>query len=356
MQFLGVLACAAVAADGDQAVQVYGAKRGAPPGHEAFMALLGEKGRPMDPMVSSLAAMAESISKQEPGAREESVKSIKTLLTGLLDSITSQHTIAQNSVTNLTAFTTCNVNKAADLAHAGTVKKVSNWTDTSAAYNACIAELEAYNSSYTSCAAQEKMLDVAATARCEYFEAVDRTENFQSWFCHEDDYPATASYESYLQRNIDMLADFRLRRSNCSNATSAHGVKQTECGGKKGLLDAKEVACAALTPSDKPVDCSSYQATKQACVSYSNCWSQAGSESSSAVSTADQLADSLKAQWKALKRIECLLDVILTSSQATALQQCVDQVHDASSLDIAPPAAPAQEVCTAGAAPAGCAA
>ncbi|CAJ1442988.1 unnamed protein product, partial [Effrenium voratum] len=300
---------------------------------EAFMALLGEKGRPMDPMVSSLAAMAESISKQEPGAREESVKSIKTLLTGLLDSITSQHTIAQNSVTNLTAFTTCNVNKAADLAHAGTVKKVSNWTDTSAAYNACIAELEAYNSSYTSCAAQEKMLDVAATARCEYFEAVDRTENFQSWFCHEDDYPATASYESYLQRNIDMLADFRLRRSNCSNATSAHGVKQTECGGKKGLLDAKE-----------------------ACVSYSNCWSQAGSESSSAVSTADQLADSLKAQWKALKRIECLLDVILTSSQATALQQCVDQVHDASSLDIAPPAAPAQEVCTAGAAPAGCAA
>ncbi|CAJ1450411.1 unnamed protein product, partial [Effrenium voratum] len=202
----------------------------------------------------------------------------------------------------------------------------------------------------------EKMLDVAATARCEYFEAVDRTENFQSWFCHEDDYPATASYESYLQRNIDMLADFRLRRSNCSNATSAHGVKQTECGGKKGLLDAKEVACAALTPSDKPVDCSSYQATKQACVSYSNCWSQAGSESSSAVSTADQLADSLKAQWKALKRIECLLDVILTSSQATALQQCVDQVHDASSLDIAPPAAPAQEVCTAGAAPAGCAA
>ena len=28
-------------------------------------------------------------------------------------------------MTNLTAFTTCNVNKAADLAHAGTVKKVS---------------------------------------------------------------------------------------------------------------------------------------------------------------------------------------------------------------------------------------
>ncbi|CAK9112955.1 Uncharacterized protein SCF082_LOCUS52368, partial [Durusdinium trenchii] len=213
---------------------------GALPSHQALAALLSEKGKPLDPMVSSLAAMAESLSKQDPATRESSVNSIKTLLQGLLDSITSQHTIAQKSVTNQSVFDSCSTQKTADLAHAQTVKKEANWTDTTAAYNACQAEFEALNSTYTSCYRQEDMLKVAATARCEYFQSVDRTDNFQSWFCHEDDFPASSSYEAYLQRNIEMLADFRMRKANCSNATAAHGSKQVECSGHQQQAAAKE--------------------------------------------------------------------------------------------------------------------
>jgi len=323
-------------------------------GHEAFIALLREKGKPLDPMVSSLAAMAESISKQDPSAREESVNSIKSLLQGLLNSITSQHAIAQKSVTNQSAFDSCNAQKAIDLAHAENVKIGSNWTDTTGAYQTCQGEFEAMNTTYTSCFQQEEMLRVAATARCEYFESVDRSSNFQSWFCHEDDFPASSSYEAYLQRNIDMLADFRMRRANCTNATAAQSSKQLECSGYQQQAAAKEVMCAHLTPYANPADCSSYEAKQQACLSYSHCRVQAEHESSSAASTADQLAESLKVQWEGLKRIECLLDVILTSGDQAGMQACVAAGHDTSALNIIVPAEPVAQACDAGVAPAGC--
>lgn len=136
------------------------------------------------------------------------------------------------------------------------------------------------------------------------------------------DFPASSTYEAYLQRNIDMLADFRtgflssesdcdmvvmncrpmrtarMRKANCSNATSAHTSKQLECSGHHAQAAAKEARlldptllllgltrshkdrplqclfrrfesltmqaiCAHLTPSAMPVDCSSYIATQQ---------------------------------------------------------------------------------------------
>ncbi|CAK9066099.1 unnamed protein product [Durusdinium trenchii] len=198
------------------------------------------------------------------------------------------------------------------------------------------------------------MLKVAATARCEYFKSVDRTDNFQSWFCHEDDFPASSSYEAYLQRNIEMLADFRMRKSNCSNATAAHGSKQVECSGHQQQAAAKEMACAHLTPTAMPIDCSSYLAKKQACASYLNCYAQAQGEVSSTISTAKQLADSLKVQWAALKKIECLLDVILAAGDQAAMQACVDATHDTSALNIIAPANPPTEACDAGVPPTGC--
>mmetsp|Transcript_80152 Transcript_80152/g.98172 ORF Transcript_80152/g.98172 Transcript_80152/m.98172 type:complete len:356 (+) Transcript_80152:51-1118(+) len=325
------------------------------PSHEDFTALLRVEGKPLDPMVSSLAAMAESISKQDPSAREASVNSIKTLLQGLLDSITSQHSIAQKSVTNQSAFDLCNTQKTADLAHAETVKMGTNWTDTTDAHNTCQAEFQALNNTFTSCYQQEEMLRVAATARCEYFASVDRSSNFQSWFCHEDDFPASSSYEAYLQRNIEMLADFRMRRANCTNATATQSSKQLECSGYQQQASAKEVMCAHLTPYANPADCTSYEAKQQACASYSHCRTQAQHESSSAASTADQLAESLKVQWEGLKRIECLLDVIAKGGDQTALQACVAAGHDTSALSIIVPAAPAAQACDVGVAPAGCA-
>lgn len=329
MQFLGLLLSTHVAAAAAKGMKFMAPS--APVSHEALMALLSEKGQPLDPMVSSLAAMAESIQKQDPSSREESVTSIKNLLKGLLDSISSQHSIAQKSVTNQSAFVSCNAMKTADMAHAETIKKEINWTDTSAAYSTCQGEFEALNSTWTSCFHQEEMLAVAATAKCEYFKSVDRTSNFQSWFCHEE-----------------------MRQANCTNATAAHTSKQLECSGYHQQAAAKEVMCAHLTPMEKPADCSSYQAKKQACTSYQNCRTQAQGESDNAVSTADQLAESLKAQWSALKKIECLLDVILTSGDQTALQACVDASHDTSSLNIIVPATPAAEACLPGVPPAGC--
>ncbi|CAK9095902.1 Uncharacterized protein SCF082_LOCUS45036 [Durusdinium trenchii] len=103
-----------------------------------------------------------------------------------------------------------------------------------------------------------------------------------------------------------------------------------------------------------PIDCSSYVATKQACASYQNCYAQAQGEVGSTISTANQLADSLKVQWAALKKIECLLDVILAAGDQAAMQACVDATHDTSALNIIAPANPPMQACDAGVPPTGC--
>eukprot|EP00438_Fugacium_kawagutii_P033739 Skav209655 [mRNA] locus=scaffold2126:54944:57276:+ [translate_table: standard] len=133
----------------------------------------------------------------------------------------------------------------------------------------------------------------------------------------------------------------RTRRANCTNATAAHNSKQLECSGyhqqaaakEAGAIESSGDVCAphALCEPGRLQLLSAQEAGTGAGRATFPPFTEIGNglyhskakaqhETSSAATTADQLAESLRVQYEGLKRIECLLDVISTSGDATAMQ------------------------------------
>ena len=52
-------------------------------------------------------------------------------------------------------------------------------------------------------------LQTFATALSQWTMALTLLDLALKWKCREDDFPVSSTYEAYLQRNIDMLAEYR---------------------------------------------------------------------------------------------------------------------------------------------------
>jgi len=303
--------------------------------------------------ISSLATLAQSLSKT--GGITETVNTIKGLVTGMMESLSQEAAAAQQGLANKTLFDACNTNKASAMTAVAKLEAAAPADGHYAEYHKCMEELTNLNTTAQSCTNQEDLLRVAKQARCEYFSSVDRSSNFQSWFCHEDDFPVSSTYEAYLQRNIDMLAEYRTRKQNCSDATSSYDAKQLECNTKVEPVATKELHCATLQSNASEATCLPHQGKVNACSTYESCWSASVAAAENSYSTAVSISNELKTQWNALKRIECLLDVLSKSGdQTAALTECIQKSHSTDSLTIVKPATPTKEACDPGAKPEGC--
>mmetsp|Transcript_25634 Transcript_25634/g.59538 ORF Transcript_25634/g.59538 Transcript_25634/m.59538 type:complete len:363 (+) Transcript_25634:61-1149(+) len=303
--------------------------------------------------ISSLASLAASI--QKTGGVGDTVNTIKGLVTGMIESLSQEAAAAQSGLANRTLFDTCNANKATALGDVAKLEAAAPKDGHYAEYEKCQNELTVLNATASSCGDQEDLLRVAKEARCEYFGAVDRSNNFQSWFCHEDDFPASSSYEAYLQRNIDMLAEYRKRKQNCSDAESNYTTKRTECSAKSSPVATKELHCATLKANATEAICVPYQGKVSACNAYDSCWASSAAAAANSFDTAVSISENLKTQWEALKRIECLLDVLTKDGdQTAALTECVKKTHTTDSLTIVKPQLPTKEACEPGVKPEGC--
>ncbi|CAJ1338060.1 unnamed protein product [Effrenium voratum] len=144
-------------------------------------------------------------------------------------------------------------------------------------------------------------------------------------------------------------------KSNCTDATSSYNTKMAECQTKQTPVASKELQCATLESSATSALCAPYEGKLAVCKTYESCWSAAGSAAGNSLNTAQSIQDNLKTQWTALKRIQCLLDVLAKSGdQTAALTACIAKTHSTDSLTLTPAAAPTKEVCSAGTAPAAC--
>jgi len=303
--------------------------------------------------ISSLATLAQSLSKT--GGIVETVNTIKGLVTGMMESLSQEAAAAQMGLANKTLYDTCNTNKASAMAAVAKLEAAAPADGHYAEYHKCVEELSNLNTTAKSCTSQEDLLRVAKQARCEYFATVDRSSNFQSWFCHEDDFPVSSSYESYLQRNIDMLAEYRTRKQNCTDATSSYVAKQTECSAKMTAVATQELHCASLKSNATEAICTPYQGKMSACSAYDSCWAASEAAAANNYNTAVSISNNLKTQWNALKRIECLLDVLAKSGdQTAALTECIQKSHSTDALTIVRPPVPTKETCVTGAKPEGC--
>eukprot|EP00440_Ansanella_granifera_P028404 gb/GFBE01030868.1/.p1 GENE.gb/GFBE01030868.1/~~gb/GFBE01030868.1/.p1 ORF type:complete len:384 (+),score=108.00 gb/GFBE01030868.1/:1-1152(+) len=316
---------------------------------QALLSLVASAAHATDdsvPDVGALTNLAQALSKSK--ADDATVTQIRTLVDGMLASLTDQHAATQAGLGNMTQFDRCDAKKETDLAAAQGMDDTGEWANTTTQYNACMRELETLNATWQTCLGVQRDLEETKLARCRLFEAVDKGDAYAEWFCTGDQMDSTASYKTYLQRNIDMLHDYEVKRDNCTTATTAYEAKVAECSVHAGPVSDKVLICANLKPGTVPVNCGPKHASAAACNSYDLCWTAAETSAAHDLNTAQALETSLMAEWRSLKRIQCLLDVLgLTdgATQTTKLQECIDKTHSAAAMDIVEPTYPTKGEC-----------
>jgi len=339
-------------------VHVLGGNLSAP--KEALIAMVKkaseEDGSANDATVSSLANMAENMVRmaatQAPSDMQQSITTINNLVSGMLEKVIEDSAIAWSGVKNTTGFETCTSDMYACMSQ-DAEEADEEYGGSSRLYDQCMSELAALEAQLEACLSAKTITDQTTAQLCAAFQAIDEKyggiytpemsggNGWQHFACVD---PFAGTYREYLQRAIGWLAEWRAKKAACENTNSV----TDDCTDLQLAVNTKRSECQVLQPPI-PDGCKGFLHKRSCCSGYDTCWSSAESTRTQAEATANQLSINLKAQYRSLKRIECLLDVlVLEGDQTAALEACIAKTHDTSILDPVLPPAPIKASCDPG--------
>lgn len=359
-----------------------------PAGQRLLQLLQNHVATPETPQtLAEVAGALGSLALEGQPADEGTISAIRTLINSLLQTITTQHQAAQTAVDNQTLYQACISAKDAAFgkANALTSTTTSTTTTTGAPTTTTIhADLAACKSQEADLIVQNRTcygeLDASRAAKlatCELYDDMNYINAGAARAARCGDAAAfTGTYEEYLERDIQTLAVLQARSKNCSAATTGYDSKVTECAKAFDELTSKLQECLELeahlaqihalpdssTPAAGPTTavtqefCAPWAAKVAACSNYDACYTSKAVMQESSFNAAKELANSRQAEYLALKRIDCLLNVLESSAaeQPDKLTACVSAAHDVSSLELKKPVPPAKASCVPGVQPAGC--
>jgi len=291
-----------------------------------------------DPSISSLAAIAASLS-QDPGTSSSSVAQIRSLVLGLEDGLIAEFNTTQAGINNVSGFDNCVSDMNSRLTACNSTAATNN-----SAYEECIAEWRQLNDYYTTCRERELYINGTKLLVCEEYDNSSFQLPFNYRFCPAND-AFSGTYEQYLQRSVDRLYILRSLKANCSYWANQWTNITDMCDATEIVLTEKWENCSGMLNTS---NCTDYNCRKTECSTYDTCWSAQEGAFNATVTMAYALETSLHAQWRALQRIECLLEVIdATTNQTALLEECIARRHMVPSyLNITNTTAPAKPACS----------
>jgi len=235
----------------------------------------------------------------------------------------------------------------------------TSYSEGSVIYERCMNQTEILKRNLTKCREQEEACQSSTHLHCQAFYAIDKKfggtyDPEPDWRNHGCDDQFAGSYPDYLQRYVTWLEDWRAKKAVCEGAQLIPCANQTEICEEVEEEYEKITTYCEMVREPIPEGCLSWLHKHSCCSSYDFCWNEAESIKASAESTANRLMPNLKAQWRSLKRIECLLDVLeLEGDQTAKLEECIQKTHSTEPLNVAPPTPPVKATCDFGSSPAG---
>lgn len=188
---------------------------------------------------------------------------------------------------------------------------------------------------------------------CNYYNGTNRNlSEVQQERCHET---WTGSYEAYLERDIYLLAELTYARENCSNLTDLYVNETTQCQNlSDGIPDKirRCLDCEMLNESNTTgttTSCVVAPERLEICNEYEACFASANRTFSTRCTNQQYLSISRKAEYRALMRINCLLDVLVVdiSLQYDTLVNCINTTYSTDQLTIVCGTPPDQLPCNA---------
>lgn len=337
--------------------------------------------------LSSVASALANMADQVP-TNGSTLQSIRDYISQMLADVTTQHNIAQAELTDISGYTLCDANMTSSLsALVTTTTSVAATTTTAApttvvaattlhpssiALKDCLAEVEALNTSLTTCKSEYKAAKEASDAVCMNFH-YKTVIDAKAERCNES---FSGSYEQYLERDVQILADYVSKKQNCSNFTALTDTKASECDIKEANLFSKQLQCsqivvvtttAGATPvtttaqvsnaAQEEAACIEYHKQVEICSDYDSCYEAVTLAKKADQTSASTLESSRQAEWVSLQRMSCLVNLLGSSNQAAGVATCMSMPvtdYSTSHLELVLPSSPSQKECSPFQKPASC--
>lgn len=190
--------------------------------------------------------------------------------------------------------------------------------------------------------AQQSALDASCGALAKLQQAPSKAADV----CHSS---GSEDYESWLKRNkeyfIKTVDEFAVAKSACEKAKSDLKGQKTKCQGFKTALTSQRSNCNTMQSEMESATCSYETERTSTCDGYGDCFENAKESYDKTTPTMKQAAENRKSEWRATKRIECLVLTFDSKEQKKAIQECIDKKHSTSQFDLKIADAPPQADC-----------
>jgi len=280
------------------------------------------------------------------GSDDDLSEELKELVNTSMGSIFEEHNASVILVGNVMhAFAQCNVDLIGLQSGLQTASQVAGGKKTD--HEVCRDSEKDAAVEAVQCNDALEALEDARDVTCSGFENLKKNPSAAADVCHSS---GAEDYESWLTRNQlyfqTTLATFQQAKAACEAAEKKVNDKKPVCVGFNSTLVSKTAQCDTEQHGFESATCSQAASKFSACDSYSKCYEAAKKEYDDSIPPLETQIESRKAQYRALKRILCLVDTIGQDKQNDAIEDCINKTHDLSDLDIEIDAAPAATACT----------
>lgn len=150
--------------------------------------------------------------------------------------------------------------------------------------------------------------------------------------------PSPGGMRNYI---VGLIDKFRVRldgvildREKCENATRMYEYRKRQWMLSNASVDCKKEECDGLQLEMDVAACNFTTAVGSICYEYNRCYNHTRCSYSSALATAQELLERLRPEYRALKRIECILLEWLADNLDDGIETCRNKTHSLEPLEL----------------------
>eukprot|EP00930_Biecheleria_cincta_P098090 TRINITY_DN89782_c0_g1_i1.p1 TRINITY_DN89782_c0_g1~~TRINITY_DN89782_c0_g1_i1.p1 ORF type:complete len:407 (+),score=61.33 TRINITY_DN89782_c0_g1_i1:36-1256(+) len=310
----------------------------------------GRGAKSLGELAGALATLAQASSSTGSSNPDPStVASVREMVQAFIVSLVQEHNESMLIVNDLSGFTHCDAAMNTSFANltiatttAGATTTGTTTTTSLCNSAACWEELKQLQYLNESCRTNLTWWYTNMRYGCDLFNGTNRSvEEVKNERCTEN--WGNGTYEQYLERDVQLLEELTYARENCSNLTEDYDREETVCQNITTQLVEKMRQCLECDMGNNFTSttagaalCPVVPDRQTICDDYGICWNNANSTFAARCALQQELAISRKAEYRALMRINCLLDVLVVneSQQYATLVGCINTTYSTDGLNI----------------------
>ncbi|CAE7857083.1 unnamed protein product [Symbiodinium microadriaticum] len=200
-----------------------------------------------------------------------------------------------------------------------------NFTTKSAAHKTCRQTQKQNLDTQNTCQTELKTVTSTAKTTCEALEALEKTMYSAKDSCEVKSGEAFEAYHTRLiEASQKTLVEYKKLKEGCAKAKEELESKGPECTIALKTYEDQKENCDSVQDAMDSLSCSHYEAATSKCEASGTCYDKAVANYESVQTSSMTQLDSLKKEWRAILRMECIIQVfnLQESKRASAIDSC----------------------------------